>query len=57
VFLTLCLLFRYETFEKKWRPWCEAFRDQVEDYNMATLIRVNSSDEYGEENTCIGNYY
>lgn len=36
-----------------WRPFCEGYKDRVEDYNMATLIRICSSSEYGEENTCI----
>lgn len=43
--------------KKKWRPWCEAFKDHVEDYNMATLIRVDSAEEYSENNTCIGNLF
>lgn len=36
-----------------WRPWCEGYNGHVEDYNMATLIRIDANSEYGEENTCI----
>ncbi|XP_013381016.1 protein PBDC1 [Lingula anatina] len=37
--------------KEKWRPFCEEFRDRVEDYNFGTLVRVNADDEYTEKNT------
>lgn len=37
-----------------WRPFCENFKDSVQDYNMATLLRLNASLDYNEENTTIG---
>lgn len=34
----------------KWREFCEAF-NTIEDYNFGTLLRVDASDEYGQETT------
>ena len=39
---------------KKWRPFCESYRDQVEEYNMGTLLRISSESDYCEENTTLG---
>lgn len=40
-------------FNQKWRPFCESFKDVIEDYNFATLIRIDSTKDYSEENTII----
>jgi len=37
----------------KWRPFCEEFRELVEDYNYGTLIRTDSKGEYTNENTIL----
>lgn len=37
-----------------WRPFCEMYKDKVEDYNMATLLRIDASLDYSEENTTLG---
>ncbi|XP_075063262.1 protein PBDC1 [Mixophyes fleayi] len=37
--------------KEKWRPFCMQFEDQVEDFNYGTLLRLDSSKEYSEENT------
>lgn len=36
--------------KEKWRNFCEAF-NQIADYNFGTLLRTNSSDEYGQMTT------
>ena len=36
-----------------WRGFCENYKDSVEDYNYATLIRLDSSKEYSEANSMI----
>lgn len=36
-----------------WRPFCEAYKESVDDYNYATLIRLDSSKEYSEANSII----
>ncbi|XP_072005468.1 protein PBDC1 isoform X1 [Engystomops pustulosus] len=37
--------------KEKWRPFCMQFEHQVEDFNYGTLLRLDSSKEYSEENT------
>ncbi|CAK9437528.1 uncharacterized protein LODBEIA_P19060 [Lodderomyces beijingensis] len=34
----------------RWREFCEKFKD-IEDYNFGTLLRLKSSDEYGQDTT------
>jgi len=34
-----------------WRPFCEEFRELVDDYNYGTLIRTDSKGEYSSENS------
>ncbi|CAG0886656.1 unnamed protein product [Cyprideis torosa] len=36
-----------------WRSWCEQWKGKVDDYNFATLLRLDSSGSYNEQNTCI----
>jgi len=36
-----------------WRSFCEIYKETVEDYNYATLIRLNSAKEYCESNSMI----
>nr|CAH0108409.1 unnamed protein product [Daphnia galeata] len=36
-----------------WRAFCEIYKETVEDYNYATLIRLNSAKEYCESNSMI----
>merc|ERR1711936_665649 len=35
----------------KWRHFCEQFKPLIEDYNFGTLLRLDSSGDYCEENT------
>jgi len=36
-----------------WRTFCENYKETVEDYNYATLIRLDSSKDYSEANSII----
>ncbi|KAA3676881.1 uncharacterized protein DEA37_0008322 [Paragonimus westermani] len=36
-----------------WREFCNKFVDQLEDYNFATLFRLDASKGYDPQNTCI----
>ena len=37
---------------QKWRKFCDEFKD-LEDYSFATLLRLDSSQDYSEENSII----
>ncbi|MEE6522935.1 hypothetical protein FKM82_021584 [Ascaphus truei] len=37
--------------KEKWRPFCMRFEKLVEDFNYGTLLRLDCSLEYMEENT------
>lgn len=39
--------------KKVWREFCNRFSNQLEDYNVATLFRLDASKGYSEQNTCI----
>ncbi|KAK5649955.1 hypothetical protein RI129_000984 [Pyrocoelia pectoralis] len=42
------------TVEKaKWRPFCEKFKDIVEDYSFGTLLRADASKNYDEQNSIL----
>ena len=41
-----------DAMKKRWREFCEAHKD-VEDYSFATLLRLDSSGEYEEQNSVI----
>ncbi|XP_038173341.1 protein PBDC1 isoform X7 [Arvicola amphibius] len=40
-----------ESAKEKWRPFCLKFEGIVEDYNYGTLLRLDCSQGYTEENT------
>nr|XP_031302147.1 protein PBDC1 isoform X3 [Camelus dromedarius] len=40
-----------ESAKEKWRPFCLKFDGIVEDFNYGTLLRLNCSQGYTEENT------
>uniref|UniRef100_A0A8D0K6C7 Polysaccharide biosynthesis domain-containing protein n=2 Tax=Sus scrofa TaxID=9823 RepID=A0A8D0K6C7_PIG len=40
-----------ESAKEKWRPFCLKFNGIVEDFNYGTLLRLNCSQGYTEENT------
>ncbi|KAJ8985712.1 hypothetical protein NQ317_014362 [Molorchus minor] len=37
----------------KWRPYCERFKNLVEDYSFGTLLRADASDDYKEDNVIL----
>lgn len=39
--------------KEEWRSFCNQFEEQVEDFNYATLLRLNCEDNYDEANTII----
>lgn len=39
--------------KQKWRPYCEQFKDVVEDYSFGTLLRADCTGEYSEENSIL----
>ncbi|XP_015794752.1 protein PBDC1 [Tetranychus urticae] len=42
-----------EESKNKWRPFCETFKGEVEDYNFASLVRLDCKGDYSEENTVV----
>lgn len=42
-----------EESKKEWREFCLKFEKVVEDYNFATLLRLDSEKDYAEENTTL----
>lgn len=36
-----------------WRPFCDSYKESVEGFNYATLIRLDASKEYSEANSII----
>ena len=41
-----------DAMKKRWRAFCEAHKD-VDDYSFATLLRLDSNEEYEEQNSVI----
>jgi len=39
---------------QRWRDFCNLFEGQVEDWNMATLLRIDALGDVSEQNTVIG---
>ena len=39
--------------KEEWRTFCNQFENEVEDFNYATLLRLNSQDDYNESNTIV----
>lgn len=37
----------------KWRPFCERFKDCVEDYSYGTLLRADAGRAYEEDNSML----
>eukprot|EP01099_Mayorella_cantabrigiensis_P003906 TRINITY_DN2931_c0_g1_i1.p1 TRINITY_DN2931_c0_g1~~TRINITY_DN2931_c0_g1_i1.p1 ORF type:complete len:138 (-),score=27.84 TRINITY_DN2931_c0_g1_i1:135-548(-) len=42
-----------EPSKEKWRPFLMGYEHKVHDYNFATLLRLDASGEYTEENTIV----
>lgn len=41
----------------KWRDFCNLFDGRVEDFNFGTLLRLDASKSYTEDNTCVGEIF
>jgi len=39
--------------KEKWRNFCESFKEEVEDYNQGTLLRLDCEGDYTPENTTL----
>ncbi|XP_049800185.1 protein PBDC1 [Schistocerca nitens] len=39
--------------KEKWRPFCERFKNIVEDYSFGTLLRLDHTGEYNEQNSIL----
>lgn len=39
--------------KEMWRPFCEQYKDSVEDYSFGTLLRLDCTDEFSEKNTTL----
>jgi hypothetical protein len=39
--------------KQKWRPFCEKFNNVVEDCSFGTLLRLDHTGEYSEQNTIL----
>lgn len=37
----------------KWREFCNKFEKEIDDFNMATMLRLDANEEYTEENTIL----
>ncbi len=46
--------YKKRSFSQLWRPFCEEFRELVDDHNYGTLIRTDSKGEYTSENSFLG---
>lgn len=38
--------------KENWRGFCSLFEKKIEDFNFGTLLRTDSSAEYGQHTTC-----
>ena len=54
VVLSALLIYCSVAVIQRWREFCNLFEGQVEDWNMATLLRVDASGDVSEENSVIG---
>lgn len=39
--------------KEQWRPFCNMFQDEVEDFNYATLLRLDAKKDYSDDNTLV----
>ena len=42
-----------EEAKKDWRPFCNQFEGIIEDFNYATLLRLDAKKDYSEDNTIV----
>ncbi|KAJ8026012.1 Protein PBDC1 [Holothuria leucospilota] len=39
--------------KEKWRPFCNHFKENVDDFNYGTLLRLDCNKDYSEENSIL----
>lgn len=42
---------------QKWRPLINRFEKTIEDFNFGTLLRIDCTKDYSEENSILGEFY
>lgn len=42
--------FKTEKSKAQWRDWIKKYEEKVKDFNFGTILRVDSSEDYGPEN-------
>lgn len=42
---------------QKWRPLINRFEKTIEDFNFGTLLRIDCTKDYSEENSILGKLY
>nr|CAG4652290.1 EOG090X0HAI [Triops cancriformis] len=42
-----------EKAKEEWRPFCNSYKEVVEDFSFATLLRVRADEEYSPDNSII----
>lgn len=47
-------LLKSEAAKAKWRPWMNKYEKRVQDFNFGTLLRLDASEDYTEENSIFG---
>ncbi|VEL07126.1 unnamed protein product [Protopolystoma xenopodis] len=47
------LQLKSESSKATWRDFCNEFKEKVDDFNFATLLRLDASKGYDATNTCI----
>lgn len=45
--------FKSEEAKVKWRPFCNMYEGKIEDFNFGTLLRIDCSKGYDEDNTIL----
>lgn len=41
---------------QKWRPFINRFEKTIEDFNFGTLLRIDCTKDYSEENSILGEF-
>lgn len=42
---------------QKWRPYINRFEKKIEDFNFGTLLRIDCTKDYTEENSILGKWF
>ncbi|KJE89437.1 hypothetical protein CAOG_00904 [Capsaspora owczarzaki ATCC 30864] len=48
-------LLKTEESKEKWRPFCNAYDKRIDDHNFGTLLRLDATKDYTEDNTIFAN--